>query len=88
MSLAELRKSLTAKKKIIFGSKRCIKELSRGRVKCIFLTSDAGEIKNKIEEYAKLSKVKVDIINLNKTKKEVQEVTKKPFAASVITVMR
>jgi len=88
MSLAELKKSLAAKRKIIFGSKRCIKELSKGKVERIFLVSDAGEIKNKIEEYAKLSKIKVEIINLNKTKKEVQEITKKPFAISVIAVMR
>ncbi len=88
MSLAELRKSLATKKKIIFGSKRCIKELVKGRVKRIFLASDAGEVKNKIKEYAKLSDTKLDIIELNKTKKEVQEITKKPFPASVISVMR
>lgn len=88
MSLAELKKSLDAKRKIIFGSKRCIKELNKGKVERIFLASDAGEIKNKIEEYAKLSKIKVEIINLNKTKKEVQEITKRPFFVSVIAVMR
>lgn len=88
MSLAELRKSLATKKKIIFGSKRCIKELVKGRVKRIFLASDAGEVKNKIKEYAKLSDTKLDIIELNKTKKEVQEITKKPFPTSVISVIR
>jgi len=88
MSLAELKKSLAEKKRIIFGSKRCVKELTRGKVEKIFLASDAGEIKNKIEEYAKLSKTKVEIINLNKTKKEMQEITKRPFTASVIAVMR
>lgn len=88
MSLAELRKDLTSNKKIIFGSKRCLRELSKGRIERIFLASDAGEIKNKIEEYAKLSNIKVEVISLDKTKKEIQEITKKPFNAAVIAVMK
>lgn len=88
MSLVELRKDLTLNKKIIFGSKRCLKELSKGRIERIFLASDAGEVKNKIEEYAKLSNIKVEVISLDKTKKEIQEITKKPFNTAVIAVMK
>ncbi|MEM2089899.1 MAG: ribosomal L7Ae/L30e/S12e/Gadd45 family protein [Candidatus Pacearchaeota archaeon] len=70
------------KGKTIFGLKRTLKFLKKGKVQKIYLASDAPPLpKFNLKE-------KIEIIKLNQNKEELKEICKKKFNVSVISVLK
>lgn len=83
MSVAELRKALQLKS-IYFGTKETMKNLRNGKVNKIFLANNCPEkIKNDLEHYSKISKIKV--IELNQPGDELALICKKGYPLTVIS---
>lgn len=86
MSLAELKK-LVENKKLLLGTDRTMKEMKMGKVKKIFLASNCKkEIKEDILHDAKQAGVEVSQLDVNN--EELGVVVKKPFAVSVICLLK
>jgi large subunit ribosomal protein L30e len=86
MTVAELKK-LVGNKKLILGTERTLKELKRGEVKKVFLAANcAPTIKEDIETYAKQHDVEVSVLDVRN--EELGVVVKKPFAVSVIALLK
>lgn len=70
--------------KVIIGTERTIKTLKLGKVEKVFLTSNCpSDVKEDIEHYAKLAKIKV--IKLKQPNVELGVICKKPFPISVLS---
>jgi large subunit ribosomal protein L30e len=86
MSLAELKKQV-GNKKLIAGTSRAIKELKKGNVKIIFLSSNCPkEIKSELEINAKMEKAEVSSLGINS--EELGVIIKKPFSVSVVSLLK
>ena len=86
MSLAELKK-LVGDKKLIIGTDRTMKELTKGGLKEIFLSSNCSkETKENIETHAGMFKVKVSTVDI--TNDDMGVLVKKPFAVSVVSLLK
>jgi len=71
-------------RKIIIGTSRTIKALKLGKISKVFLTSNCpSDVKEDIEYYSKLSKVKV--VKLRQPNVELGTICKKPFPISVLS---
>jgi len=80
-------KGLLKKKNLIIGTERAVKELKKGALSRIFLTSNVPEkIRADINYYGKLTKT--EVINLKYTNEELGEICKKPFPISVLGLLR
>ncbi len=70
--------------KVIIGTERTIKVLKLGKVEKVFLTSNCpSDVKEDIEHYAKLAKIKV--VKLKQPNVELGVICKKPFPISVLS---
>jgi len=68
---------------VIIGTSRTMKALKLGKAEKVFLTSNCSDdVKEDIEYYGKLSKVKV--IKLKQPSTELGVICKKPFSISVL----
>ncbi|MBW2981304.1 50S ribosomal protein L30e [Candidatus Woesearchaeota archaeon] len=77
-------KKAVKEKKIIIGTLRTMKALKLGKVSKIFLTLNCPEdVKEDIEYYSKLGKVKV--VKLKQPSVELGTICKKPFPISVLS---
>ncbi len=86
MTVAEVKK-LVGNKKLIVGAERTIKELKRGQLKKIFISSNCSEgARETIEINARLFKVEVS--HLDVSNEELGIIMKKPFAVSVISLLQ
>lgn len=86
MTVAELKK-LVGNKKLILGADRTIKDLKRGEAKKVFLASNCKkETKEDILHYAKTHKIEVSQLDVNN--EELGVIVKKPFAVSVICLLK
>lgn len=72
-------------KKHLFGYRETLKKIDK--VEKIYIASNCPEeIMEEIKEKAKKAKVKVKVLNLKNY--ELQELCKKPFSISVISVLK
>ena len=86
MSLAELKKHVGSKK-LLLGADRTLKNLKKGELKEIFLSSNTAEnVKEDIETISK--KFNVKIYKLDITSEEMGVVVKKPFSVSVASLQQ
>lgn len=82
--IAKIKKALE-EKKLIIGSERTIKILKQAGVSEIFITSNcADKVKNDLEHYSKLQKVKIVKLKINN--EDLGIVCKKPFSISVVGI--
>ena len=78
-------KELLKDKKYVLGTERTIKLAKLGKIKTIVLARDLDEErKEKIKEIAKIANI--EIIESEKTRKEIAEEIKKPFNIGCIGV--
>ncbi|MBW2966805.1 50S ribosomal protein L30e [Candidatus Woesearchaeota archaeon] len=76
-------KKMVKEGKVIIGTSRTIKALKLGKAEKVFLTSNCpDDVKEDIEYYGKLSKVKV--VKLRQPSNELGVICKKPFSISVL----
>lgn len=86
MTLVELKKHVGSKN-LVLGMDRTMKSMKKGSLKEIFLASNVSkEIKEDIETVAKKSGVKVSNLEINN--EEMGVVVKKPFAVSVVSLLK
>ena len=79
MSLSELRKVLK-EKKVVYGARVTIKNLKRGKVTKIFLTSNCSEdIRKEIKSYD------VDVVELKIPSDELAMICKRSHPISVLS---
>ena len=85
-NVQELKQALDTDK-VIIGTDRTIKSLKQGNIVRIYLSENvSNDIKDDLEHYAKLSDV--EIIELPYPNDEFGTVCKKPFAISVVGILR
>ncbi len=85
--LSELKK-LVGSKKLVYGTEQTMKGLKQGKIEKIYVSSNAPKnVREDIEHYGKISKV-VKIVWLDTSNDELGIFVKKPFAVSVLGVMK
>jgi large subunit ribosomal protein L30e len=85
-SIDDIKKALK-EGKVIIGTSRTIKALKLGKVSKVFLTSNCpSDVKDDIEYYSKLGKVKV--VKLKQPNVELGVLCKKPFPISVLSFQK
>ena len=73
--------------KAILGLERTMKELKKSNLKKIFVCSNIGsDVKEDLEYYSSLQKI--DIVHLEIPNDELGVVCKKPFAVSVVSLLK
>ena len=86
MSITEIREALK-KEIVVIGTKDTIKNLKKGKLEKIFLSSNCPKsIKADIISYSKLSKIPVT--TLKKSNEEIGTLCKKPFSISVLSILK
>ena len=82
--MKELSDALKSKK-IIIGADRTLKLLRNDKIENVFIANNCSkEIKEDIEHYAKLNKVKIIEVDMNN--EEMGAFCKKPFFISVLSL--
>lgn len=85
-TLTEFKKQLKTRKFII-GSNLSLKNLKKGKIESVFLSSNCpGQIEKDINYYAALSKA--EILKLQYPNDELGIICKKPFSISVISFLK
>jgi ribosomal protein L30E len=80
-------KKLIGTKRLIFGTDRTVKELKKGNLEKVYLSSNCNSnVKEDINHYGRLSKT--IIVSLEMPNDELRIVVKKPFSVSVIGVTK
>lgn len=86
MTTAELKK-LVGNSKLVIGTQRTMKELKKGNLKKIFISSNCHQdVKDSIISNAKL--LGVEVSQLDVTNEETGIIVKKPFAVSVVSLQK
>ena len=84
--VSELKKILKGEK-VVIGTQRTLKELKRGSVERVFVTSNCPPaIEQDIDHYTRLSgaeKIKISLPN-----EELGIICKKPFSISVVSLLK
>jgi large subunit ribosomal protein L30e len=84
--LKEIGKLLKTKK-LIFGTETTIKNLKKGRLSKVFLSSNCPDsIKEDIKYYSKISNT--DTIQLEVSNEELSQICKKPFSVSIVSIIK
>jgi large subunit ribosomal protein L30e len=84
--LAEIKK-LLGNEKLVLGTEETLKNLKQGKVAKVYLASNASEdLKRDIEKYVKLSGAELE--QLSQNNKDLGTVCKKPFAISVLSLLK
>ena len=87
MSDIEDIKKLLKTDKIILGAERTLKGLKKSEVKKVYLANNCAElIRDDAQHYAKLSGASV--VELDVPNVELKNICRKPFAISVIGVLK
>ncbi len=85
-SVADLKKILKGEN-VIIGTQRTMKELKRGAIEKVFLTSNCpSSVEQDIDHYTKIGsveKIKIPIPN-----SELGVICKKPFSISVVSLLK
>ena len=82
----EIRKNIELKK-LIIGTKSTIKNLKLGKIEKVYITTNCpDDIKESIEHYCKIGKVK--ILNINYSNEELGVVCKKAYPISVASLIK
>ncbi len=82
--VAEIKK-LLEQDKLVIGADETIKGLRAGKVKRVFLSSNASpETKANVERFCSVNQI--DCVELEQSSEEAGTLCKKPFAVSVIGV--
>lgn len=85
-SLEEIKKILKTNK-LVIGSDRTLKNLKKGDVSKVFLSSNcAHNLEKDIKGYCRISKT--DVAVLDKTNEELGVICKKPFSISVLSIKK
>ncbi len=72
---------------IVIGADRTIKKIKTGKIRKVFVTSNCNkETVKAIEHYSKISGV--ELAKLDALNKELGTICKKPFAISVIGILK
>jgi len=80
-------KTLLKKKNLIVGTERAMKELMKGKLGKIFLTTNVPDkIRADINYYGRLAGT--EILNLKYNNEELGEICKKPFPISVLGLLK
>lgn len=80
-------KSLLKTKKLVLGTKQTIKNIKRNKLEKFFIAENCNpETKKDLTQYAKITEVKA--INLKNSNQELGVICKKPFAISVVGVLK
>lgn len=78
---------VTKGKSIVIGARRVIKLMKLGKIKKVILAKDLEQnIKGEIENIAKIFKVEIE--ENQKSRREIAEELKKPFAIGCIGIMK
>ncbi len=86
MSVKEIKESLKTAH-LVIGKEQLIKELKKGKIKKVFLSSNCPQtLKKSLEKYAQLAEAEVS--GLKETNVELGVVCKKPFSISVIGLIK
>ncbi len=84
--VSELKKILKGEK-VVIGTQRTLKELKRGSVERVFVTSNCpAAVEQDIDHYTRLSgaeKIKISLPN-----EELGIICKKPFSISVVSLLK
>ena len=84
--IEEIKKALV-KGNVLMGTERTVKNLRLGKVVKVFLTSNCpADVKEQVEFYAGLGKVKV--VQLAQPNDELGALCKKPYAISVLSFLK
>ena len=84
--IEEIKKAL-ADGNVMIGTERTLKGLKLGKVEKVFVTSNcSADVKEQIEHYAGLAKVKV--VMLKQPNDELGALCKKPYAISVLSFVK
>jgi large subunit ribosomal protein L30e len=84
--ISEIKKILK-EEKVVLGTKRTIENLKLGKIKRVYLSSNAPEsVKEEIKNYSKISNVKV--VQLKLPNDELGTACKKRFSISVFGVAK
>jgi large subunit ribosomal protein L30e len=82
--VAEIKK-LLEQDKLVFGADETLKGLRAGKIKRVFLSSNASpETKASVERFCSINQV--DCVEMDQSSEEIGTLCKKPFAVSVIGV--
>ncbi len=85
-TISEIKKLLTDKK-LVIGTEITIKNLNKGNISKIFITSNcSNNIIQDIEHYANISNV--EVVQLTQSNEELGILCKKPFSISVISILK
>lgn len=85
-AIAEIKKALEGKKAVI-GTERVIKQLKLGKLEKVFMTANApADVKDSILYYSKLSSA--NVVQLKQPNEELGTICKKPFAISVLGIVK
>lgn len=85
-SLTEFKKLLKSKS-VIMGTGRTIKDLKKGNIDKVFLSSNCPEsVEKDLNYYASLSKT--DVVKLQYPNDELGVICKKPFSISVLSLLK
>lgn len=85
-TISELKK-LVGDKKLVIGTEITIKKIKQGKIEKIFITSNCpSDIVKDIEHYAEITKS--EIIQLTQSNEQLGILCKKPFAISLISVLK
>jgi len=80
--IKEIKKNM-GDKEMIVGTEKSIKELKKGKLKKVFITSNCPEdVEKSIRYYGKLGKA--EVVKLSYANDELGTICKKPFAISVL----
>ena len=85
-NVAELKKILKGQS-VIVGTERTLKELKRGNVERVFVTSNCpASVEEDIDYYTRLSHV--EKVKLSLPNEELGVICKKPFSISVVSLLK
>ncbi len=86
LSVAELKKVLKGEN-VVIGTQRTLKELKRGSIERVFVTSNCPpSVEQDIDYYTRLGAV--EKVKLSMPNEELGVICKKPFSISVVSLLK
>jgi len=86
MANVEDIKDAMAKKKLVVGTDRTIKNIKLGKESKVFISKNCPkDVKDDLERYSKISKVEVSMLEMSN--EELSIICKKPYSISVLGIL-
>ncbi|HLD86979.1 MAG TPA: ribosomal L7Ae/L30e/S12e/Gadd45 family protein [Candidatus Nanoarchaeia archaeon] len=86
LTVAELKKTLKGEN-VVIGTQRTLKELKRGSIERVFVTSNCPpQVEQDIDYYTGLGQV--EKVKLSMPNEELGVICKKPFSISVVSLLK